>query len=105
MVRAIDGLIRVCALVSYPRGRAIHETSRCCGDVFSLLSLLEFQRRYPLIPCGIPYIFGTVGKPENNLISDSVMQNNNIELLVDEAKELNRTEKKSDPGERRIGII
>jgi len=27
-----------------------------------------------LIPCGIPYIFGTVGGPENNVIPDGLLE-------------------------------
>lgn len=56
--------------------------------------LLIRKEKQVLIPCGIPYIFGTVGTPENNLIPDSVLQANSIELIVDEAVELNPTEKK-----------
>lgn len=36
-----------------------------------------------LIPCGIPYIFGTVGNVEKNLISDTVLEKHDIDLLVD----------------------
>jgi NADH oxidase (H2O2-forming) len=56
--------------------------------------LLIRKEKQVLIPCGIPYIFGTVGTPENNLIPDGVLQKNNIELIIDEAKELSTTEKK-----------
>jgi len=58
------------------------------------------KEKQVLIPCGIPYIFGTLGKPENNLISDSVLQDNNIELVVDEAKELQA--KELDPKEKKV---
>lgn len=37
-----------------------------------------------LIPCGIPYVFGTVGGPSNNLIPDALLDKNSIDLLVDE---------------------
>ena len=47
-----------------------------------------------MIPCGIPYIFGTVGTPENNLIPDGALSNNNIDILVDEAKEIDCDNKK-----------
>jgi len=47
-----------------------------------------------LIPCGIPYIFGTVGAPENDLIPDGVLKANNIDLVIDEAKDLSPKEKK-----------
>ncbi len=36
------------------------------------------------IPCGIPYIFGTVGFPEKNLIPDGPLKNNGIDFLVEE---------------------
>jgi NADH oxidase (H2O2-forming) len=59
--------------------------------------LLIRKEKQVVIPCGIPYIFGTVGAPENDLISDGILQNNNIELIVDEAKELS-------PKERRVTL-
>jgi NADH oxidase (H2O2-forming) len=62
--------------------------------------ILVRKEKHVLIPCGIPYIFGTLGKPENNLIPDSVLQNNNIELIVDEAKELQA--KELDPKEKKV---
>jgi NADH oxidase (H2O2-forming) len=52
--------------------------------------LLVRKERQVLIPCGIPYIFGTVGSPQNNLIGDAVLGNNNIELLVAEATDIDR---------------
>ena len=42
------------------------------------------------IPCGIPYIFGTVGSPQNNLIPDTPLQQNNIEIVLDEVVEVDR---------------
>jgi pyruvate/2-oxoglutarate dehydrogenase complex dihydrolipoamide dehydrogenase (E3) component len=47
-------------------------------------------RREPevLIPCGIPYIFGTVGGPEQNLIPDTVLNKNDLDLLVDAVQEI-----------------
>jgi pyruvate/2-oxoglutarate dehydrogenase complex dihydrolipoamide dehydrogenase (E3) component len=56
--------------------------------------LLIRKEKQVLIPCGIPYIFGTLGTAEKNLISDSILQTNKIELIVDEAKQLSPTEKK-----------
>ena len=35
-----------------------------------------------MIPCGIPYIFGTVGTPDNNLIPDAACEKNDIELVI-----------------------
>jgi len=56
--------------------------------------MLVRREKRVLIPCGIPYIFGTVGKPENNLIPDGVLANNNIELVLGEAVKLAPGEKK-----------
>ena len=54
--------------------------------------LLVRQEEQVLIPCGIPYTFGTVGGPQNNLIPDGVLQKNEIELLVDAAADVNPQE-------------
>ncbi|MCW4011170.1 MAG: FAD-dependent oxidoreductase [Candidatus Bathyarchaeota archaeon] len=83
------------------------------GSAAGIAAAITARRHYPeksiilirkeaqvLIPCGIPYIFGTLGKPENNLIPDSVLQNNNIELIVNEAVELHA--KELDPREKKV---
>lgn len=46
-----------------------------------------------LIPCGIPYIFGTVGNPEKNLVPDAILDKNQIDLVVDEIESIDRTGK------------
>jgi NADPH-dependent 2,4-dienoyl-CoA reductase/sulfur reductase-like enzyme len=46
-----------------------------------------------LIPCGIPYIFGTFGSPEKNLIPDTVLTNNDIDLVVDDVTSINKAAK------------
>jgi NADH oxidase (H2O2-forming) len=43
-----------------------------------------------LVPCGLPYIFGTVGTPEKNIIPDALLTGNNIDFLVDEATSIDR---------------
>jgi len=55
-----------------------------------------------LIPCGIPYIFGTVGSPENNLIPDTALEKNNLDLLLDAVTEIDRDGKtvKTEGGEQ-----
>jgi len=45
--------------------------------------LLIRKERKSLIPCGIPYIFGTVGSPEKDVVPDKVLENNGIKLLID----------------------
>ena len=58
------------------------------GSAAGIPAAITARRHYPeksiilirkekqvLIPCGIPYIFGTVEKPENNLIPDAAVIN------------------------------
>ena len=45
------------------------------------------------VPCGLPYIFGTVGAPEKNIMPDALLSGNNIDLIVDEATSINREAK------------
>jgi len=52
--------------------------------------LLVRQEKQVLIPCGIPYIFGTVESPQKNLIGDAVLEKNNIALLVGKAMDIDR---------------
>jgi NADH oxidase (H2O2-forming) len=60
------------------------------GDKSVILVRKEEQ---VLIPCGIPYVFGTVGSPERNLIPDALIQNNGIELVKGDALEIDRKKK------------
>lgn len=46
-----------------------------------------------LIPCGIPYIFGTVGALEKNLIPDALLSKTNIDLIIDEVTSIDREAK------------
>ncbi len=73
------------------------------GSAAGLTAAITARRHYPdkkillirreklvPIPCGIPYIFGTVGSPEKNLIPDTPLQKNNVEILVDEVTSIDR---------------
>jgi len=42
------------------------------------------REKQVVVPCGIPYIFGSLGSTEKNLISDTVLENNGIKLKIDE---------------------
>ncbi|MBN1366905.1 MAG: FAD-dependent oxidoreductase [Dehalococcoidales bacterium] len=46
-----------------------------------------------LIPCGIPYIFGTLGTPQKNLIPDTMLSGIDVNLVIDTVKEINREKK------------
>ncbi len=45
------------------------------------------------IPCGIPYIFGTVNSVDKNIIPDTVLENNKIDLVIGDVKEIGKNNK------------
>jgi NADPH-dependent 2,4-dienoyl-CoA reductase/sulfur reductase-like enzyme len=51
------------------------------------------QEEQTLVPCGIPYIFGTLGSAEKNLMPDPALANNNVELIVDRVTAIDREAK------------
>lgn len=53
------------------------------------ITLIRKEKRV-LIPCGIPYIFGTLDSPEEDLIPDAVMTKHKIDLIVDEVTAINK---------------
>jgi NADPH-dependent 2,4-dienoyl-CoA reductase/sulfur reductase-like enzyme len=76
------------------------------GSAAGLTAAITARRHYPdksilvvrkenqvLIPCGIPYIFGTLGSPQKNLIPDAALEKNNVKLLVTEATSIDREKK------------
>ena len=46
-----------------------------------------------LVPCGIPYIFGSLESSEQNLIPDVILTNNKMRLKVDEVVSIDQKEK------------
>ena len=76
------------------------------GSAAGLTAAITVRRHYPekeillirkekqvVIPCGIPYIFGTVENPDKNLMPDTPLEKNNVEILLDEVVEINREKK------------
>jgi len=51
------------------------------------------QEQQVLIPCGIPYIFGTLGNPQKNLIPDNLLTDNDVNLVIDRAIKIERERK------------
>lgn len=56
--------------------------------------ILVKRQKDVMIPCGIPYIFGTLESSEKNIMPvDAMLQKNGITSLVDEAVEINTKNK------------
>ncbi len=67
------------------------------------LAIIRQEAKTP-VPCGIPYIFGTLGSPEKNLMPDPALANNNTELIVDRVTSIDREAKTvSTEGGQTIG--
>ncbi|MEW6173307.1 MAG: FAD-dependent oxidoreductase [Bacillota bacterium] len=73
------------------------------GSVGGLTAATMAKRHYPdksvalirrdspvPIPCGIPYIFGTIGAVERNLVPDAVLDYEEIDLVEDEVTAIDR---------------
>jgi len=71
------------------------------GSAAGLTAAITARRHYPdkkillirkeqlvPIPCGIPYIFGTVGSPQKNLIPDTPLEKNNVDFVIDGVTEI-----------------
>jgi len=43
-----------------------------------------------LVPCGIPYVFGSLDSSDKNVIPDGVLSNNNVQLKVGEVVSINQ---------------
>ena len=46
-----------------------------------------------VIPCGIPYMFASLKEPDENKLGNAALEKNNIEVIVDEAVNIDRVEK------------
>lgn len=67
------------------------------------LAVIRQEEKTP-VPCGIPYIFGTLGSSEKNLMPDPVLAKNDVELIVDRVAGIDREAKTvSTDGGQTIG--
>jgi NADPH-dependent 2,4-dienoyl-CoA reductase/sulfur reductase-like enzyme len=86
------------------------------GSAAGLTAAIAARRHYPhkgilivrqeeqvLIPCGIPYIFGTLPGPHRNLISDTVLEKNDLDLVVAQATRIDREARVLDTTQGTIG--
>lgn len=55
--------------------------------------MLIRETKTVMVPCGIPYIFGTLHDTKKNMIPDAGLLEANIRLMIDRAVEINRKEK------------
>lgn len=62
------------------------------GDVLKNVTVIR-ETETVMVPCGIPYIFGTLYETHKNIIPDKPIHDANIELLIDSATKINREEK------------
>ena len=46
-----------------------------------------------VIPCGIPYMFASLKDPDENKLGNAALEKNNIDVVVDEAIKIGRSEK------------
>ena len=73
------------------------------GSAAGIPAAMTIKRHYPearvavirredkvLVPCGIPYIFGTLGSADKNLIPDAAVTGNGVELILGEVTALDR---------------
>ncbi len=51
--------------------------------------LIIKKEKVGMIPCGIPYIFGTLGGTDKNVLPTKGVESLGVEILVDEVKEIN----------------
>ena len=76
------------------------------GSAAGLTAAQTIRRHYPdktilvirkeervLIPCGIPYIFGSLAGPQENLIPDMAYEEMNVDLYIGLAKDIDRSKK------------
>jgi NADH oxidase (H2O2-forming) len=51
------------------------------------------QEEQVSIPCGIPYIFGTIGSPQKNLIPDTLLTNIGVKIIIGTVEGIDRKKK------------
>ncbi len=56
------------------------------------ITLLRKEEKV-MIPCGIPYIFGTIGSTEKNILPDKGLTDAGIEIVIGEATDIDLAEK------------
>jgi len=55
--------------------------------------LIIRKEEHVIVPCGIPYIFGSLHETEKDMISDEIFKKNNIDVKIDEVTSVNAEKK------------
>lgn len=76
------------------------------GGPAGIISAVTAKKYYPdknivvmksiehgVIPCGIPYMFTSLKNPDENKLGNASLEKNGIDVIVDEAVKINRTDK------------
>jgi len=76
------------------------------GSAAGIVTALTGKSNYPekefllirkeekvMVPCGIPYIFGSLGSSDKNIVPDAVLTNKGIKIKVDEVISIDQNEK------------
>jgi len=76
------------------------------GSAAGIVAALAGKSNYPekeflvirkeekvLVPCGIPYIFGSLGSSDKNVVPDAVLTNKGIKIEVDEVVSVDQNKK------------
>ncbi len=76
------------------------------GSAAGIVAALTGKSNYPekeflvirkeekvLVPCGIPYIFGSLGSSDKNVIPDAALTNNGIKIEIDEVVSVDQDKK------------
>ncbi len=71
------------------------------GEALDITLLRETQT--VMVPCGIPYIFGTLRNSKKNIIPDAGLVNANVNLIIDSALAIDKEQKIVSTGEN--GLI
>lgn len=76
------------------------------GGPAGIISAVTARKYYPdkdivlikdtmtaVVPCGIPYMFSTLQKPEDNIMGNAPLEKNNVRIIADEAVSIDRKNK------------
>lgn len=72
-------------------GVVVATTGKSCYSDKDFLVVRKEQK--VLVPCGIPYIFGSLESSDNNIMPDAILSNNNVRLKIDEVVSIDQKNK------------